>query len=203
VNWYLHGSKLLKPFYPSLTWDIKTDDKVVYLTFDDGPTPEVTDYVLNILDEFGFTATFFCIGENVVKHPNTYQKISDANHQVGNHTFNHLNGFQTSSKQYDENVKQAATCISSNLFRPPFGRIKRSQINLLKDDYNIVMWTAISGDFDTNLDRSWAYKRLIQLTKPGAIIVFHDSIKAYDNLKALLPKYCTYLKENGFTSCRL
>ena len=203
MNWYAHSSKFIKPFYPSLIWNIQTDQKTVYLTFDDGPNPTVTSYVLSVLKSFGFTATFFCIGDNVVKHPDTFSLIMEDGHRVGNHTYNHLNGFNYDVSEYLENTKLAAKHIDSDLFRPPFGRIKRSQINALSPDYDIVMWSSISGDFDTQLDTSKALKKLKKLTKPGAIVVFHDSLKAFDNLKALLPVYCDYLAKNGYTSCKL
>jgi len=203
VNWYAHSSKFLKPFYPSLIWNIQTEAKTVYLTFDDGPNPTATNYVLSILESYGFTATFFCIGDNVVKHPETYALVIDKGHAVGNHTFNHLNGFAHTEDAYLSNTKIASECIDSELFRPPYGRIKKSQITALSSDFNIIMWSCLSGDFDANLDTSRALKKLQKLTKPGAIVVFHDSLKALENLKILLPAYCEYLVKNGFQSCKL
>lgn len=203
MNWYIHSSKFLKPFYPSLIWDIKTNEKKVYLTFDDGPNPTATPYVLDLLESFGFKATFFCIGDNVVKHPETYQSVIKKGHAIGNHTYNHLNGFDHSKDAYVANTVKASQHIESNLFRPPFGRIKRSQIRSLRSDYKIIMWSSISGDFDLTLDTTRALGKLKDLTKPGAIIVFHDSEKAHENLKELLPAYCSFLAKNGYTSCKL
>ena len=147
MNWFTHSGSIFKAFYPSLTWEHKTDQQCVYLTFDDGPTSEVTRYVLQVLNDFGFKATFFCIGENVEKHPSIYQDVLAQGHSVGNHTYNHLNGFKTSNQVYQSNTQKAAEVIDSKLFRPPFGRIKRKQIRLLKPQYEIVMWSILSGDF--------------------------------------------------------
>ncbi len=203
VNFYLHGSRIFRPFYPSLLWQIKQPEKVVYLTFDDGPEPEVTSFVLKTLEQYGFEATFFCIGENVVSHPETYNQVLQKGHRVANHTFTHPNGFEMTVDDYVDNVGKAAERIDSNLFRPPYGRIKRSQIKRLKNKYKIVMWSIISGDFDDRLDVKNALKRMKQLTAPGSIVVFHDSLKALDNLTFLLPKYCEFLVEQGYTSCKL
>lgn len=203
LNFYPHSSKWFRPFYPSLCWTKKESEKVVYLTFDDGPNPEVTPYVLNLLKQYNFEATFFCIGDNVKKHPNTYQKVLEEGHAVGNHTQHHPNGFRTPLDAYIEEVEHAAKYIDSNLFRPPYGRIKRSQIKALSTDYQIIMWSMISGDFEDNLDPKRALQRIQHLTEPGSIIVFHDSLKAYENLKYILPKYCIFLKDKGYTSCKL
>ncbi len=203
MNWFTHSGKVFKPFYPTLTWDKPTAEKKVYLTFDDGPTPEVTEYVLSVLKAYGFKATFFCIGENVAKNLALYEKVKAEGHHIGNHTYTHVNGFHTSNSAYFEDTKRASEIIDSTLFRPPFGRIKRSQIRHIKQDFNIIMWSILSGDFDTSLDLHRAERRIKSLTKPGAIVVFHDSTKAYKNLKALLPKYCAYLTDKGYTSCGL
>ncbi|MCO4818488.1 MAG: polysaccharide deacetylase family protein [Bacteroidetes bacterium] len=203
MNWFTHNGKVFKPFYPTLNWDRPTSEKKVFLTFDDGPTPEVTEYVLSVLKDFGFKATFFCIGENVSKNISIYKQIKAEGHQVGNHTYTHINGFRASNATYIKDTKRAAELIDSTLFRPPFGRIKRSQIRRLNPNFDIIMWSILSGDFDTTLNISRAEARMKSLTKPGAIIVFHDSQKAYKNLKALLPKYCAYLTDKGYTSCGL
>ena len=147
MNWYTHGATLFKPFYPGLTWQVETSERKVYLTFDDGPSPEVTAYVMDVLKDYGFTATFFCIGENVVKHPSIYQSILDNGHTVGNHTHTHLNGFKNHSKKYVQDTAEAAKHIDSKHFRPPFGRIKRSQSRVLKHKYEIIMWSIVSGGF--------------------------------------------------------
>jgi peptidoglycan/xylan/chitin deacetylase (PgdA/CDA1 family) len=203
LNWYSHSANLIKPFYPGLTWQIKTSERKVYLTFDDGPSPEVTQYVLGVLKEYGFHATFFCIGENVIKHPSIYASILAEGHSVGNHTFTHLNGFKNRNDIYLLNTAEAAKQIDSKLFRPPYGRIKFGQSRVLKQQYKIIMWSILSGDFDENLDLKNAERRIKSLTKPGSIVVFHDSNKALKNLRHLLPIYCAYLKANNYTSCQL
>lgn len=204
MNFYLHSSKVLKPIYPELTWNRESnDEKKVYLTFDDGPNPEATSFVLDQLEAFGFKATFFCIGDNVKKHPDVYDRILNEGHRTGNHTFNHLNGFKTENDRYIENIKLAANNIDSPLFRPPYGRLKKKQIEQIIPEYEIIMWSILSGDFDPKLKRDKAYNDIVKLTKNGSIIVFHDSLKALDNLRYLLPKYCEYLTESGYTSCTL
>jgi peptidoglycan/xylan/chitin deacetylase (PgdA/CDA1 family) len=203
VNIDLHSSWLLQPFYPSLTWKKKVSDNSVFLTFDDGPEPEATNFVLKTLSDYGFEATFFCIGENVEKHLEIYQEIGAANHSVGNHTQNHFNGFRYSTSDYVDNVRKAEKHISSSLFRPPYGRIKRKQIHQLQPDYEIIMWSVLSCDYMTSINVERALKRMKEITEPGSIVVFHDSQKALKNLEFLLPRYCEFLVENGYKSCRL
>lgn len=201
---YLHGSAFIRPFYPGLIWKRETDEKKVFLTFDDGPHPEVTPFVLDTLDRFNFKATFFCIGNNVQLHPNTYKQVIDRGHSTGNHTFNHTNGFKTSLRNYVNEARLAAEHIDSQLFRPPYGKIRRDQlIRIKKMGYDIIMWSILSGDFDPKLNHKKALNEVTQRTQPGSIIVFHDSLKARKNLEVLLPQYCAYLTENGYTSCSL
>jgi len=191
---------LLRALYPSLTWERKTDEKVVYLTFDDGPTVEVTDWVLDNLKDFNQKATFFCIGNNVELQPEIYQRVLAAGHEVGNHTQNHKNGWKSSTKRYKQEVEQCAEFVQSKLFRPPYGRIKRSQIQALKDQYEIVEWSVISKDYFPKLNIDRALKALKSNTYPGSIIVFHDSVKAFKNLEQILPAYLEYLRDQGYQS---
>jgi peptidoglycan/xylan/chitin deacetylase (PgdA/CDA1 family) len=184
-------------------WQIETKEKKVYLTFDDGPTPDVTPFVLDVLKRFRLKATFFCIGDNVAKHPTLYQSVIDQGHAVGNHTFDHLNGFKTTLDTYVQNTTKASELIDSKLFRPPYGRIRKSQIGALGLDYSIVMWSIISGDFDETLNKERAMNKMMKGTEPGSIIVFHDSLKSLPNLEVLLPKYCEFLAKNNYTSCGL
>lgn len=186
-------------FSPELVWEIPNVEKQVFLTFDDGPHPEVTAEVLEILSSKDVPATFFCVGENVEKYPDTFREIKDHGHQTGNHTFNHLNGWKTETKDYLKNIAKCAEFIDSKLFRPPYGRIKNAQINALKEKYKIIMWSVLSGDFDKNVSREACVKNVMKNTKSGSIIVFHDSIKAKDNVLYALPRVIDGLKENDYT----
>lgn len=197
---YNHKSSLLtRAIYPSLVWKIATSEKNIYLTFDDGPTPGVTDKVLELLQKFQAKATFFCIGKNVKKYPKLYAKLISEGHTVGNHSLSHLNGWKTSSTKYIQDVVAANQYIESTLFRPPYGKLFPLQISKLKKHYKIIMWTALSGDFDQSLNIEESLKQLKNAAQPGAIIVFHDSKKAEDNLFKILPEYLEYLTAEGFT----
>lgn len=171
---------------PNVTWKVKTNDKVLYLTFDDGPHPSITPMVLSILEEYNAKATFFCVGDNVTKYPEIFNDIINKGHTVGNHTFNHIKGWQSTNQSYINNIKKAAEVIPSNLFRPPYGRIKPSQIKLLKNDYRIIMWSILTRDYDKSLNPYTALKHLNKLTKPGDVVVFHDSEKAKENMLVIL-----------------
>ncbi len=190
---------ILKSLYPSLIWDIKTEAKTLYLTFDDGPHPKATSFILDILKQYNAKATFFCIGKNVLENRDIYDRIITEGHTVGNHTQNHLNGWKTDDEAYLDNIKQAALNIDSNLFRPPYGRISRFQIKLLKQlKYRVIMWDVLSGDFDTTLSKEKCLNNVILQATSGSIIVFHDSEKAWERLEYTLPKVLEYFKEEGF-----
>jgi len=152
------------------------------------------------LDRFGFTATFFCIGENMKRHPDVVREILDRGHRIGNHTLNHLSGFGTPTDRYLENVVRWSDDHESTLFRPPYGRIRRSQIRALRNEYEIVMWSILSWDFKTGIDHGRVIRQMKRGTEPGSIVVFHDSEKAEMNLKAMLSPYCEYLQKAGFIS---
>jgi len=192
---------LLKWYYPSLLWNKSRTEKVIYLTFDDGPIPNVTDFVLKTLKAFNAKATFFCIGDNIVKHPEVFERVKNDGHAIGNHTFNHLKGWKTDDETYLENTLKCQKLMHTNLFRPPYGRIKKSQIRSLKSDsgLNIVMWDVLSGDFDINLAPEKCYQNVVKHTENGSIIVFHDSLKAFDRLSYALPRALAYFTEKGFT----
>lgn len=191
----------LKKIFPSLIWQIPSKDKSIYLTFDDGPVPIVTPWVLDLLKAYNAQATFFCIGNNVYKHPEIFKQILAENHVIGNHTFNHLKGWQTNLQLYFENTEKCQEVINveTKLFRPPYGKITPKQIKLLKNKgYKIIMWDVLSYDFKNELDTKKALKKIIQHTNSGSIIVFHDSLKAFENLKILLPLYLDYFSNQGF-----
>ena len=193
---------LLKWYYPSLLWNKSRTEKVIYLTFDDGPIPNVTDFVLKTLKVFNAKATFFCIGDNIVKHPEVFERVKNDGHAIGNHTFNHLKGWKTDNETYLQNTLKCQELTQTNLFRPPYGRIKKSQISNLKfqiSELKIVMWDVLSGDFDTQLSPEKCYQNVIKHTENGSIIVFHDSLKAFDRLSYALPKVLAYFSEKGFT----
>lgn len=191
---------LLRNLFPSLTWSVEREDKCVYLTFDDGPHPEITPWVLKELDKYGFKATFFCIGDNVRKYPETYRETLNAGHRTGNHTFNHLKGFSTSSPAYFENIHECAQLVKSELYRPPYGQITFSQIKHLSKQYQIIMWSLLVEDWNPKLDQAKKLSLLSSETKNGDIIVFHDSEKAFENLKVILPAYLEFLKMKGYTT---
>ncbi|GAB1415692.1 polysaccharide deacetylase family protein [Paludibacter sp.] len=189
----------IRLLFPNLTWRVRTIDKLIYLTFDDGPIPEVTPLVLDILDKYGWKATFFCVGDNVHKYPEVYVEILKRGHAVGNHTFNHVRGYRYSVEDYVENVRKASEFIDSKLFRPPHGRIKKSQIKALKDDYKIIMWDLITYDYDKNKNPDYILKTIKKNLRKGSVIVFHDSLKAKENVLEVLPKALEYWKEKGYS----
>ena len=193
---------LLKAFYPKCTWDIPSKEKVLYLTFDDGPHPEITTFVLEVLKKHNAKATFFCIGNNVLSYPNIYENILAQGHAVGNHTYDHLNGWKTDLPLYLENIKSAAKLIESPFFRPPYGRITKQQIKQLKlaNDLpnKIIMWDVLSGDFDLKLSGETCARNVIKNAVPGSIIVFHDSLKAWDRLSVALPIVLNYFTDLGY-----
>lgn len=191
----------LKKLYPSsLIWNINTDEKVLHLTFDDGPHPAATPFVLDTLKQFNAKATFFCIGKNVATQKDVYQRILDEGHKVGNHTFNHLNGWKTKDADYINNVREAEKYIDSKLFRPPYGKISRFKINLLqKAGYKIIMWDVLSGDFDKDETKEQCAANVILQAKPGSIIVFHDSEKAFEKMAYTLPVVLSKFSAEGFT----
>lgn len=204
--WYwIKTNRLIKLIFSNYVWDIPSVEKKVYLTFDDGPTPEITAWVLNQLKAFNTKATFFCIGENIQKYPQVFQSILKEGHIIGNHTFNHFNGWQTNTQDYIENtilcesIIQKSQVNSSMLFRPPYGKIKSLQAKILLDKgYKIIMWDVLSADFDNQISPENCLKNVIKNTKPGSIIVFHDSTKSFKNLAYTLPKFLTFLQQNNY-----
>jgi peptidoglycan/xylan/chitin deacetylase (PgdA/CDA1 family) len=191
--------EVLRPLMGKLIWRKSPSSKVIYLTFDDGPVPEVTPQVLDILDKYNIKATFFCVGENVSKHPGVYADVLSRGHRTGNHTYNHLKGFSVSTAEYVGNVEKAAGYIDSTLFRPPYGRISPRQLKLLKPTYEIVMWDLITHDYNRNLSIKTIFGNVKKYSRNGSIIVFHDSIKAKENVLAVLPLAIEYLKTEGYS----
>jgi len=192
---------VLRSFYPSLTWRVDTSEKEIYLTFDDGPIHGPTDFVLDTLSSFNAKGTFFCIGDNIQKHPGQFKKVVGAGHSTGNHTFNHLNGWRTSDDLYIQNIKECDTLLPSEkkLFRPPFGRITSSQISRIKKDYSIVMWDILTFDYDKSLSGEKCLRGAMGALRPGSIVVFHDSIKAEKNLTYVLPRFMEHCAMQGYS----
>lgn len=193
--------RFLRPLFgKSVQWNVKTTSKVIYLTFDDGPVPEVTPQVLDILDAYGWKATFFCVGDNVRKYPEVYQEVLRRGHQTANHTFNHIKGFETQTDEYVRNVELAAQWIDSDLFRPPHGHITYKQIRSLKSNYRIIMWDVITHDYNRNFSPDQVFRNVEKYVRSGSIVVFHDSIKAQNNVLTVLPKALEFWIANGYQS---
>lgn len=188
--------------YPKMVWRMPADGKKIYLTFDDGPHPVATPFVLNQLAKYGAKATFFCIGKNVVSEPAIYERIVKEGHVVGNHTQHHLNGWKTDDTTYLSDIEKAREQITSHLFRPPYGRMKRSQVRKLKQQYpqtKIIMWDVLSADFDTNLTPEASLSYVLYHARPGSIVLFHDSDKAWNRMSVALPKVLQHFAEEGYS----
>ncbi len=196
--YFIHTPKIIQNLFPGFVWRIPTEEPSVFLTFDDGPIPEVTPWVLEQLDRFDAKATFFAVGENVKKYPEIYRSILDAGHHVGNHTYNHLSGWTSEDVPYLHNVRKAGQVIKSSLFRPPYGKLKPGQVQFLLRHYNIIMWDVLSGDFDTSNSPQKCINNVCGNVSPGSIVVFHDSLKAWDNLKVALPEVLERLTAAGY-----
>lgn len=192
----------LRLIYRSCIWRKSTEDRVLYLSFDDGPHPEATPFVLEQLANYNAQASFFCIGKNVQLYPYIYAALTVANHTVGNHTQNHMNGWDNKTANYIADIYEATKSIHSNLFRPPYGRISFAQIKALRSDpslpQDIIMWDVLSGDFDTTITGEQCAQNVIQHAGPGSIIVFHDSAKAMDRLRVALPKVLSHFSNLGY-----
>jgi peptidoglycan-N-acetylglucosamine deacetylase len=193
----------LKKFYSQRLWNVNTQEKIIYLTFDDGPNPKATPFVLDQLKKYNAKATFFCIGENVITYPHIYTRIIDEGHKVGNHTHHHLNGWKTNSDIYLHDVAEAARYIDSSLFRPPYGRMGSFQAKNINKALKvprakIIMWTVLSGDFDTDITKEKCLQNVIVHARPGSIIVFHDSEKAFPRLEYALPGVLKFFSEKGY-----
>jgi len=191
--------RLLSRSFKSLIWEIPSSAKEVHLTFDDGPTPRVTEWVLDELDKFDAKATFFCLGKNVEANSDLYKEILARGHGVGNHSFSHLKGFRTKVNAYKKDIDRAAELIDSKLFRPPYGRILPGQVRHLRKYYTIIMWTVLSVDYNAKVSEKQVVRNVLENIRPGSIIVFHDSLKASKNLYSALPVVLGFLKENNYT----
>jgi peptidoglycan-N-acetylglucosamine deacetylase len=198
---FLHKSNILfKTIYPKFVWDIPSITPTIYLTFDDGPIPEITEFVLDQLEIYNAKATFFCIGENVVKNPEIFNKILANGHSIGNHTMNHLNGWKADNQIYIDNFNKCNVVLPvHNLFRPPYGKISKKQAAKVMKTHKIIMWDVLAGDFSPNIQPEECLEKCKKYTKSGSIIVFHDSLKAAKIMTYVLPKYLAYFQEKGFS----
>jgi peptidoglycan-N-acetylglucosamine deacetylase len=190
---------ILKKAFPEITWEVSSEKPALYLTFDDGPTPGVTPEVLSVLARFGASATFFCIGRNVERHPGIYRQILDAGHVTGNHTYSHLKGWFTPDREYYLDISLAAQFIRSGLYRPAYGMITPRQLRHLKNTYKIVLWDIMSYDFAYNTSPEQCLKQVIRHARPGSVIVFHDSVKASEKLLYTLPRVMEHFGGKGYS----
>lgn len=203
MNYFVKTPWWLKRVYPSYIWHIPTQERAIYLTFDDGPHERATPFVLDELKKYNAKASFFCVGKNVVAHPAIYKRILDEGHITGNHTHNHLNGWKTGDKEYLKDAAEAAKVIDSSLFRPPYGKIKSFQAKnigaaIKKEFAKIIMWDVLSGDFDTSISEEQCLHNVILNAGKGSIVVFHDSEKAFPLLQYVLPRVLKFFDEKGY-----
>lgn len=188
----------IQGMFPNFVWKMPAKQQNIYLTFDDGPVPEATPWVLDCLKKYDAKATFFCVGENVESNPAIYDRIQREGHTIGNHTFKHINGWYSENEHYIDDVASCATAVKSKLFRPPYGKIKPNQAKVLREDYKIVMWDILCGDFDPLVSKEKCLYNILDHVNAGSIIVMHDSVKTIDKLKYVLPKVLEELSNKGF-----
>ena len=206
--YWVKTNAIIKKIFSNYVWDIPNKDNKIYLTFDDGPSPEITNWILAQLEKHSVKATFFCIGNNIDKYPALFNELIRAGHSIGNHTYDHVNGWKSQAAGYINNVAQCAASISqhgntavanSPLFRPPYGHIKaRQSSRLIKAGYKIIMWDVLSADFDTSISPEQCLQNVIANLTSGSIVVFHDSVKAFKNLEYVLPRTLDFIKQQGY-----
>jgi peptidoglycan/xylan/chitin deacetylase (PgdA/CDA1 family) len=189
----------LRWIYPNAIWNLPSERKVVYLTFDDGPTPVVTEKILTLLEDYQAKATFFCIGKNIEQQPELFKLVKSKGHHIGSHTYSHINGWKSNSTDYLTDYQKGRELASSNLFRPPYGRILLNPLQTIQKQDKVIMWDILSKDYDASLTPETVLNNVLRNIKPGAIIVFHDSEKAKKNVLAVLPQLLQYLKQQGYT----
>jgi len=211
-SYFIKTPGFIMRFFSKYIWRLSFKSNEVFLTFDDGPTPEITEFVLSELKKYNAKATFFCIGKNIKKQSNTFNKIVSEGHAIGNHTQNHLQGWKTNNQKYLKSVLECENIIAnwpqkvnnSKLFRPPYGKIRKSQArNLLKNGYKIIMWDVLSGDFDSSISNERCLQNVLKNTRNGSIIVFHDSVKAAEKIKYALPRVLKALSDKGFSFSKI
>lgn len=191
-------NRIFELIYPRFLWRMPATEKCIYLTFDDGPIPEVTPWVLEQLKKYNAAATFFCVGDNIRKHPETFQQVLSAGHSIGNHTFHHLNGWKTPVEDYLQNVDQFENLYPTDLFRPPYGRIKKEQARRILAGHRVIMWSVLTRDYSPALSPEKCLKNAVKNTQNGSIVLFHDSLKARKNLEYVLPRYLSHFSRKGY-----
>ena len=206
--YWVKTNAIIKKIFSNYIWDLPNGENKIYLTFDDGPTPEITNWILAHLDKHRVKATFFCIGNNIDQNPELFNRLIDGGHSIGNHTYDHVNGWKSQVGPYIENVQRCEDSIlkqsggrhlKATLFRPPYGQIKlRQSSRLIKDGYRIVMWDVLSADFDTSISPEECLQNVLTNLSSGSVVVFHDSVKAFRNLEYVLPRVLDFIKEKGF-----
>lgn len=199
--YFVKKPKWVRRFYGDCVWEVNTSDKVLYLTFDDGPDPEETPFVMEQLSKYGAKGTFFCIGRNVLERPHLYEALLSEGHAVGNHSFSHIDGWKTNNKKYFSDIEAASKVIKSNIFRPPFGHVTWNQVNRLKnEDYNLktILWSVLSADFDENTPKEQCFANVVANARQGSIVLFHDSAVAARNLRYALPRVLEHFSERGY-----
>lgn len=204
MNWKIQPPVVLRSFFPGTTWRVRNDNREVYLTFDDGPVEKETAWVLDLLDQYSIKATFFCVGENVKRNPALFDELLKRGHSVGNHAFNHLPAWKCSRQEYFDNIEKAAEYIPGGLFRPPHGQLYPWYMNRLKEQFSkIVMWDVLSLDYEQGLNAQQVCQNVMHYTRPGSIIVFHDSKKAWNRLSEALPASLDALLKKGYVFKKL
>jgi peptidoglycan/xylan/chitin deacetylase (PgdA/CDA1 family) len=198
VKFKIQPPAWLRLLYPGATWRLNRSEKVLYLTFDDGPTPDVTSWVLDLLDKEKVLATFFCLGKNVDANPTLFQDIVQRGHRIGNHSYSHPRSFQTATHIYLSDVEKADGFIQSKLFRPPYGQLGFRSFLKLRKRYSIVFWDVLSEDYNPDCSPEQVIENVMRYTRPGSLIVFHDSLKAFPRLKIALPEVIVRLKSKGY-----
>jgi len=196
--YFVKTPAFFKYLFPNGTWKVETGVKKLFLTFDDGPIPQITPWILDTLAAYDAKATFFCVGENAERYPELVNRIVQEGHSIGSHTYNHLNGWNIDNNTYFLNVRKGAKIVGSNLFRPPYGKLKPKQAHFLSKHYQIVMWDILSGDFDTKLSLEQVYHNIIDHLEQGSIIVMHDSLKTMHHIQYSLPRLLQFAGKNDF-----
>lgn len=195
----INTTGLIRHLYPKqLIWEMPCHDKKIYLTFDDGPTPDVTDKLLDVLKNYEAKATFFCLGKNVLENKSLFNRIQKEGHQIGNHTWDHLNGKKVEASEYQVSISKTQDIINSKLFRPPYGRISSELASIISNNFKIIMWSVLSRDFDIKQSKEKCLSTVLKFTKAGSIIVFHDSLKASSQMLYAVPKMLDYYQKKGF-----